>query len=473
VLNEYLLLLQRLVQGKPAAQAEILASAQRDYDIAPTPSRELKLALDSRHSGAPRHRPPKAQGLLRELMANPEMLLPGERALAFLILSQIDDHLTLDAENRRLQSEAVRADQQRMANANHRLQAEMDENTRLRRELEEARAKLDAIANIERSLNERKPGEHGTMITVSKDTILNQTAKRKARILLVDDDPGLLRLLTIRLRAGELRRRGGGERRAGAVGIEPLPPRSGDHGPAHGPDGRHRAAQGAAEPLAGPEGHHPHRPRHHPGCGAGDADGRVRFSHQAGRQAGASRSGAEGAAHLGLRRLGRGLARGDRDAQRQHGGEARAGAHGRQERIARVLITGESGTGKELLARAIHKGSPRRNKAFVAINCSAMAEDLLESELFGHEKGSFTGATRAHRGLFMAADGGTLMLDEIGDMPMRLQVKLLRVLQENVIRPVGKHRCNPGERAVISSTHRDLQQLMSTGAVPRGSVLPA
>ncbi len=89
------------------------------------------------------------------------MLLPGERALTFVELSQIDDHLTLDAENRRLQSEAVRADQQRVANANHRLQAEMDENTRLRRELEEARAKLDAIANIERSLNERKPGSTG------------------------------------------------------------------------------------------------------------------------------------------------------------------------------------------------------------------------------------------------------------------------------------------------------------------------
>ncbi len=161
VLTEYLLLLQRLVQGRPAEQAEIVVSVQRDYDTAPTPSHELKLALILGTPGHPATDLPKAQALLRELMANPEMLLPGERALTFLELSQIDDHLTLDAENRRLQSEAVRADQQRVANANHRLQAEMDENTRLRRELEEARAKLDAIANIERSLNERKPGSTG------------------------------------------------------------------------------------------------------------------------------------------------------------------------------------------------------------------------------------------------------------------------------------------------------------------------
>jgi two-component system response regulator GlrR len=130
---------------------------------------------------------------------------------------------------------------------------------------------------------------------------------------------------------------------------------------------------------------------------------------------------------------------------------------------ARVLITGESGTGKELLAKAIHNASPRRTKPFVAINCSAMAENLLESELFGHVKGSFTGAVRDHQGLFQAADGGTLLLDEIGDMPMRLQVKLLRVLQENNIRPIGATDAIPVNVRVISATHRDLQQLMMSG----------
>jgi hypothetical protein len=160
-LTDDLQLLQKLVQGTPSEQAETAATAQRDYETAPTPSRQLRFALILATHGHPGTDLPRAQRLLRELMANPEMLMASERALAFLELQQIDDHLTLEAENRRLQSDAVRADRERLATVNRRLQLETDENTRLRRELEEARAKLDAIANIERSLNERKPSNEG------------------------------------------------------------------------------------------------------------------------------------------------------------------------------------------------------------------------------------------------------------------------------------------------------------------------
>ncbi|MFZ3086794.1 MAG: sigma 54-interacting transcriptional regulator [Methylotenera sp.] len=127
---------------------------------------------------------------------------------------------------------------------------------------------------------------------------------------------------------------------------------------------------------------------------------------------------------------------------------------------ASVFIQGESGTGKELLARAIHHASPRHSKPFVAINCGAIPENLLESELFGHNKGAFTGAVKAHIGLFQSANGGTLFLDEIGDMPLALQVKVLRALQERTIRPVGSTADVSIDVRLISATHRNLADEM-------------
>ena len=125
---------------------------------------------------------------------------------------------------------------------------------------------------------------------------------------------------------------------------------------------------------------------------------------------------------------------------------------------ATVLIRGESGTGKELLAIAIHKASQYRKGPFIPVNCTAIPETLLESELFGHVKGSFTGAVKSYAGLFQSADNGTLFLDEIGDMPLHIQVKLLRVLQDRQIRPVGSSRPMPVNVRIISATHKNLEE---------------
>jgi len=291
---------------------------------------------------------------------------------------------------------------------------------------------------------------------------MNLPSKRKARILVVDDDPGLLRLLTIRLRAENY------EVEAMENGVQALAAASRFRPDivisdlrmdqldglgllkelqirwpglkvilltAHGtiPDAVHATQMGAFGFLTKPV----------------EKQELLAQVQKALKISGFAETGEDWRAEFITR-----------SALME---EKLAQAHMVAGTEARVLITGESGTGKELMARAIHKASPRRHKPFVAINCSAIAENLLESELFGHAKGSFAGAVSDHRGLFQTAEGGSLLLDEVGDMPMRLQVKLLRVLQENLIRPVGSSDTLPTNVRVMSATHRDLQQQMASG----------
>ncbi len=137
-----------------------------------------------------------------------------------------------------------------------------------------------------------------------------------------------------------------------------------------------------------------------------------------------------------------------------------------------VLIHGESGTGKELIAGAIHYLSPRRHKRFVQVNCAAISEELLESELFGHEKGSFTGAIRSSEGKFIMADGGSVLLDEVSEMSPKLQAKLLRVLQEKEVDKVGGREPVPVDVRVMATTNRNLEEEIKKGTLPGGSLLP-
>ncbi|MGD9391093.1 MAG: sigma-54 dependent transcriptional regulator, partial [Thioalkalispiraceae bacterium] len=130
---------------------------------------------------------------------------------------------------------------------------------------------------------------------------------------------------------------------------------------------------------------------------------------------------------------------------------------------APIYISGESGTGKELAARLIHDNGPRRDKPFVPVNCGAIPSELMESEFFGHKKGSFTGAVTNKQGLFQAADGGTLFLDEVADLPLSMQVKLLRAIQEKSIRPIGEQEEIPINVRILSATHKDLARLVEQG----------
>ena len=289
---------------------------------------------------------------------------------------------------------------------------------------------------------------------------------RQPRVLVVDDDAGLLRLLNIRLSSAGYEVRTAGDGRQALAQLDGFRPHvvvtdlrmQGMDGmalfeaiheqnptlpvmilTAHGsiPDAVEATQRGVFGYLTKPFDSHELLTRIHKAVGlspSADADGRAKDDVLA--------SGA-------LLYRGAVMERAVQEARLV----ARSGAS--------ILITGESGTGKEMLAQLIHQVSTRSDYPFVALNCSAIPEQLLESELFGHARGAFTGATKDHTGLFRAANKGTLFLDEIGDMPLGVQAKVLRTLQDKAVRPVGSIESIQTDVRLISATHRDLEKAIA------------
>ena len=208
--------------------------------------------------------------------------------------------------------------------------------------------------------------------------------------------------------------------------------------------------------------------------GRDGAEGRrVRLRLQAGRHQHAAPARADGAA-AGRREESRTAQRGRSEDARRFAGDSELrltiGKLARSQ--APVYISGESGVGKELVARLIHEQGPRASGPFVPVNCGAIPSELMESEFFGHKKGSFTGAQADKDGLFQAANGGTLFLDEVAELPVHMQVKLLRVIQEKAVRPIGGRAEVPVDVRILSATHKNLAQARRERPVPPGPVLP-